>query len=542
MAVKASATITLTQYRDTQSVTRYYKLQPAGSSAPLKPETKPPSSDWTDSEPACDISKELYFCDLTIFSNGEGEYSKVSKSTSYEAAKQAYNKANDASTAAGAAQDSIDNLEIGGRNYIVKQDSSSITKNGITLDYDGEVYHIYGTNTKTDANYGIGGNFIEKPTGLEPNVVYTVSTTTPLPSGLYLGINTRNSSGTGIQAGANSYLFGDGNKTSTTFTCTQDTNGTLILFFGVRANCGTVDVTFKIKLEKGNKATDWTPAPEDVDEDIDNVWEKADNAQISIDNLEIGGRNLVTNSVNLSDFKTESSTYTTRTIKEDCCIVNRLVNANKPSTHYGIYKDIPVTAGEEYTVSCTVKEIAGRMRLGLGHDTSQWTGLGVWDLSVGRFSRTVTAPFNATFIRIYIAGNDGVNGGSVTVSNIKLEKGNKATDWTPAPEDIDSRTTVLEAASAKELVRNGFAEFTNDPKLTLGKTTSPWKVVVKNDGIFLQKSSNDVASLSKETSSEETTLRADNARLANVKFRSANGGGKLGIVAQSNGHVSLKEI
>ena len=71
MAVKGSATVTLTSYRDTQSVTRYYKLQITGSSAPLKPETKPPSSDWTDSEPACDISKELYFCDLTIFSNGE---------------------------------------------------------------------------------------------------------------------------------------------------------------------------------------------------------------------------------------------------------------------------------------------------------------------------------------------------------------------------------------------------------------------------------------------------------------------------------------
>ena len=95
---------------------------------------------------------------------------------------------------------------------------------------------------------------------------------------------------------------------------------------------------------------------------------------------------------------------------------------------------------------------------------------------------------------------------------------------------------------SKELVFNGFANFTSEPKLTLGKTTSEWKVVVTNDGIFLQKSSNDVASLSKETSSEETTLRADNARLANVKFRSANGGGKLGIVAQSNGHVSLKEI
>ena len=268
MAVKASATITLTQYRDTQSVTRYYKLQPAGSSAPLKPETKPPSSDWTDSEPACDISKELYFCDLTIFSNGEWEYSKVSKSTSYEAAKQAYNRADDA-------QKSIDNLEVGGRNYVVKQDSFSLTVNGITFDYDGDVYHVYGTNTKTDTNYFVK-IFVDTANVFEPGAVYTISTTTPLPSGLYLGINTRNSIGTEIVAASNSYFHGNGSKTSNTFTCTQDTNGELRGFFGVNAYCGTVDVTFKIKLEKGNKATDWTPAPEDVDAGIANAQETAD--------------------------------------------------------------------------------------------------------------------------------------------------------------------------------------------------------------------------------------------------------------------------
>lgn len=111
MAVKGSATVTLTSYRDTQSVTRYYKLQTTGSSAPSKPTTKPPSSDWTDSEPDCDISKELYFCDLTIFSNGEWEYSKVSKSTSYEAAKEAYNKAQNASETLKAESARIDNLE-----------------------------------------------------------------------------------------------------------------------------------------------------------------------------------------------------------------------------------------------------------------------------------------------------------------------------------------------------------------------------------------------------------------------------------------------
>ena len=140
MAVKASATITLTQYRDTQSVTRYYKLQPAGSSAPLKPETKPPSSDWTDSEPACDISKELYFCDLTIFSNGEGEYSKVSKSTSYEAAKQAYNKAQDVE------KTKIDRF---GTNASMK--------------WDGNILKIEAIDPETNVPYAveIGGNGIE---------------------------------------------------------------------------------------------------------------------------------------------------------------------------------------------------------------------------------------------------------------------------------------------------------------------------------------------------------------------------------------------
>lgn len=198
---------------------------------------------------------------------------------------------------------------------------------------------------------------------------------------------------------------------------------------------------------------------EDIKGDIQNAQTAANNAQTAADtannkinNLEIGGRNLVTNSINLSDFKIESSNYTTRVISEDCCIVNRLVNHINSGSKYGIYKDIRVTAGEEYTVSCTVKEITGSMQLGLG-DANMWVGLGSWNLSVGRFTCTVTAQSSATFIRIYIFGNDGVNGGSATVSNIKLEKGNRATDWTPAPEDVDAgianaQTAADSAASA----------------------------------------------------------------------------------------------
>ena len=431
-------------------------------------------------------------------------------------------------TIANNAQTSIDNLEVGGRNYVVKTDDFSSTKNGITVDYDGDVYHIYGTNTKTDVTYSIT-QFVNRADIFEPGAVYTVSTTTPLPNGIYVGVNSKNADDKEINAGiSDAYLSGNGVDKSHTFTCKSESNGYLICFFGAYASCGTVDVTFKVKLEKGNKATDWTPAPEDVDEDIDTVWEKADNAQTSIDNLEVGGRNLFLNTGEV------------------------ISNANYRIVEY-MPANEPLKEGEIYTatICITPAENVSEIRVYFGQGFYSPVRFQITETSKQVISKTFTMGYSGRppdvnplygYAQLFRFPNNGTVTGNTTVHWFKIEKGNKATDWTPAPEDIDSRTTVLEAASAKELVRNGFAEFTNDPKLTLGKTTSPWKVVVKNDGIFLQKSSNDVASLSKETSSEETTLRADNARLANVKFRSANGGGKLGIVAQSNGHVSLKEV
>lgn len=48
---------------------------------------------------------------------------------------------------------------------------------------------------------------------------------------------------------------------------------------------GTGKIRFKnLKVEKGNKATDWSPAPEDVDSSISDVEKKADNAQNTANN------------------------------------------------------------------------------------------------------------------------------------------------------------------------------------------------------------------------------------------------------------------
>lgn len=146
MAVKASATVTLSCYRDTQSITRYYKLHSSTASAPSKPTTNPPPSGWTDAEPSytSGSTNTLYFCDLSVFSDGTWSYSTVSKSSSYEAAKEAYNKAVNA-------QNSVNEMP----NYIASRGENLVTngtcllgnnKNFSSFTYDGsETYYAGGS-------------------------------------------------------------------------------------------------------------------------------------------------------------------------------------------------------------------------------------------------------------------------------------------------------------------------------------------------------------------------------------------------------------
>ena len=111
MAVKVSALITLSSVTDVASVTRYYLLQSSTLAKPAKPTVKPPSGSWTDTEPTytAGSTNSLYFTDLTVFSDGTWAYSSVSLSSSYEAAKAAYNKA---SAAQATAEQALSNTEL----------------------------------------------------------------------------------------------------------------------------------------------------------------------------------------------------------------------------------------------------------------------------------------------------------------------------------------------------------------------------------------------------------------------------------------------
>ena len=97
MAVVASASVTLITVRDVQATYRYYKLQSSTSAVPTVPtsiSTLPPSG-WAYTEPSYTegSTNTLYTIDLTVFTDNTFYYTPVSVSSSYEAAKQAYNKA-----------------------------------------------------------------------------------------------------------------------------------------------------------------------------------------------------------------------------------------------------------------------------------------------------------------------------------------------------------------------------------------------------------------------------------------------------------------
>ena len=134
MAVKAKAEITLATIRDVQSVTRYYLLQSSTSSIPSKPTANPPTGSWVKTEPSytSGSTNSLYLTDLTVFTDGSFSYSDVSLSSSYEAAKAAYNKAVAAEgTASTALAQSVE--------YIVGT-QTEVTGNWTGVSVDGALY------------------------------------------------------------------------------------------------------------------------------------------------------------------------------------------------------------------------------------------------------------------------------------------------------------------------------------------------------------------------------------------------------------------
>ena len=141
--IMARGQVTLAVAVDVSSVTRWYLLQASTLTAPAKPTAKPPGGSWSATEPTYTegSTNSLYTCDLTTFSDGTFAYSSVSLSSSYEAAKAAYNKAVAAANTAAATD----------QHFWADTDGAHVSSTG---DHDTSGFHQLMTSVKNAFMHG----------------------------------------------------------------------------------------------------------------------------------------------------------------------------------------------------------------------------------------------------------------------------------------------------------------------------------------------------------------------------------------------------
>lgn len=176
----------------------------------------------------------------------------------------------------------------------------------------------------------------------------------------------------------------------------------------------------------------------------DKALSNANNAQSDIDNMEVGGRNLAWNSnfIKGTLYWTKEGSVTLTVLSDDpsfkhCLKITFPSGAYPPDRVYqaNLYK--PNTT---YTLSFWAKSTVDGTKLTQsvagGNDGQMFTLTTKWTKYVRTHKPAVGG--SLTFY-------SPTKNATCLIANIKLEKGNKSTDWTPAPEDVDQKISDTDA-------------------------------------------------------------------------------------------------
>lgn len=178
-----------------------------------------------------------------------------------------------------------------------------------------------------------------------------------------------------------------------------------------------------------------------------------------VDNLQIGGRNLIKNS---KVFDKNKIPFTNSNC--DYYRDNYALNYGGWLASHQSYIQIDISVDEITTHVLSFESVRPQNIQNIilkieGNDTEYIigkTGLNKWVKTIYTF----TPPKQEFYIRLYIGTATGTASGDsrygVAMRYIKFEEGNKATDWTPAPEDVDEaiNTERTERQSAIETKAN----------------------------------------------------------------------------------------
>lgn len=347
------------------------------------------------------------------------------------------------------AKDAITATNIGGENLITGTQYFSTNGNlrpnyvGFGSLYDNKDDRLFGTNYIYFATYSWTGFYF---TNFKDNVLqedcvlsFWASSQNNSPVGVYNFANGGTYLGTIEGSTWKQYAF-----VLPKGTRVRQDNGTQgVVEFSNISETGNVLAYGAIQLQRGNKATDWKPSPLDT---------------------KVGGRNLLYNSdfeKGLRYWSTYAADITVGTDTIDGKQVKYVYMRNGVGGLYMKPENIPYIAksGDVMTLSFTARGgNASQMIVGFDDSHTTIALTNGWK----RYSVTLQRKYSDNVI-MYMNGADYID-----LALPKLELGSVATDWTPAPEDIqedlrDYQATVTNTYSTKadttSAVASGIQEF-----------------------------------------------------------------------------------
>ncbi len=380
--------------------------------------------------------------------------------------------------------DKVDNISVGGRN-LLRDTNQGATRWGWSTQAGGKTIEEYldggvrAVKMTRDAVAQTGWSVIVYNIGaneyalLEPNTEYTLSfdykPSVATTNGVSFSIRRADSTNAATNDGGywKEIPANEWTHVSGTFTTVENipdflSGSTDIYITGVSSAVNSVHIFKNLKLEKGNKATDWSPAPEDIEGDVTALEQRmstaeqkitadaivstvtsstsyktlsstAEAAKKSIDGLNIGGRNYIVKSEGPLSITNDGSGKVT----------SMLLNAASKEKAVSLFGQ---TVTVSFDWSHTVTE--GTATLLFNYKYNGVFAFNSSNPSTGHYKNTFVlaaldpVPAWANENVIYL---DGTYTGAVTLTNVKVEVGNRATDWSPALEDIEARVATAES-------------------------------------------------------------------------------------------------
>jgi len=391
-------------------------------------------------------------------------------------------------------KDDFNGLEIGGRNLVRLGGLSGNGATSFSYDKTTDTYTIVSPVVSTVWGTGAAVKYDDNHKVLIPyGKTYILSFEVKVPQALSINIDINNyavsgsswagnDNDDGSTRGQSSYSIPANTWTKVWVrwanTNTKNTNKVDLYdnsSIGLVTKDCTSAVTWQIrhvKGELGNKPTDWTPAPEDVNGKIVNVETIANQTAKKFEWIVKGGdsssnftltdrvADLVAERINFKGLVTFSGTTN---LIENSNMMNGLANITSECKAIKVIDDstyrkalviTPIAGGRifwgvanvwkaniTYTVSFVAKSSVAGQKIKPSRSVADWGDEITLTTSYVKYTTRIKSTATADGGALSFSFSNAI--GDVTLTNVKLETGMNPTDWSPAPGDYITQASLV---------------------------------------------------------------------------------------------------